>query len=377
MTVSAFFVTRNHAAHLERAIRSVAGIATEVLVVDTGSTDGTVELAKQCGARVEPFVWNDDFAAACNSALTHATGDWILWMNPDEELDETGSAALSNAVNHEETFAFQLRVQQELRPDRRGYGTSDLQTRLFRRDSAIRFRGRLYPGFVTPLQEIAKRRRQIVGVSSAVVHRLAYLSNQSPEKLRWAVRLLEAELNDRPGQLQYLIQYGRHLLWLNEPRGHDVLAEAALQVKLAAELPQAPHSEVGRLLEYLLQVDPQLSKSAITRDEARALAAKWFAGSPPVMWAVASERFAAGDHRFAVDVLNQLLELGTNGMYESGGGFDPEIMGSAARMNLAVCQTHLQNWEGVKAAAGPLLMEPTYRERAFRLYGNAEQHLKN
>ena len=58
----------------------------QIVVVDTGSTDRTVEIAKEHGAEVFQFAWSDDFSAARNAALEHVTGDWVLSLDADEEL---------------------------------------------------------------------------------------------------------------------------------------------------------------------------------------------------------------------------------------------------------------------------------------------------
>src|SRR6185312_10924815 len=57
------------------------------VVVDTGSTDGTRDIAARFGARVFEFPWIDDFSAARNEGLRHATGQWIFWMDADDRLD--------------------------------------------------------------------------------------------------------------------------------------------------------------------------------------------------------------------------------------------------------------------------------------------------
>src|SRR5882724_11685213 len=84
--LSVCFIARNEEKNLPRALASVRGIADEVIVADTGSTDRTVEIAKESGAIVCHFPWCDDFSAARNFAISHARGDWILWMDADEEL---------------------------------------------------------------------------------------------------------------------------------------------------------------------------------------------------------------------------------------------------------------------------------------------------
>src|SRR5262245_9805598 len=117
MSVTAYFVTRNHEESLARAIRSVTGFAGEVIVADTGSTDRTVEVARELGAKVIPIAWTDDFAAACNTAVAAATGDWVLSLNPDEELDPAGLPILAAATNDSRVFAQRLRVRQVLNPD--------------------------------------------------------------------------------------------------------------------------------------------------------------------------------------------------------------------------------------------------------------------
>ncbi|MGL6097942.1 MAG: glycosyltransferase [Fimbriiglobus sp.] len=375
MTISVCLVTRNHAAALERAVRSVAGVASEIVVCDTGSTDDTVPLAGRLGARVVDHAWADDFSAACNAALAAATGDWVLWINPDEVLGPAGPA-LRGSVNHPGAFAYRLRVCQQLNPGEPAAGTEDWQLRLFRRDPGIRHRGRLYPAFDPPVEAVAAARGGRVGFADVTILRHADPAVPTPDKLRWAVRLLEAELRDRPGQLPYLIEYGRHLLWLTDPKGHDVLGEAATAVQAAAGSPVAPDREVGRLLEYLLQVSPYLSKSPIGRDEARALAEKWFPTTPPVVWAVAAERSAAGDHAGAADRLARLLQMGVTGTFDSAGGFDPSIVGPAARLNLASSLAKLGRWAEVRQHAGMLLAVPEHRDAAMQLYGLAEQSLR-
>lgn len=377
MTITACLLTRNHADCLATALKSVAPAADELLVADTGSTDGTIAVARDNNARVVDVTFGDDFASALNSALDSATGTWVLQLNPDEELDPASVPTLKAAVAVPTALAYQVKVRQELRADRPGHGTTGWEPRLFRRDPAVRYRGRLHPKFHPSLEALSIDRGLGVIAADVLLRRRAYLSVQTPDKLRFAVRLLEAELRDRPGQLPYLIEYGRHLLWLNDPRGHAVLAEAAAQVRPVVGGAKPPHPAVGQLLEYLLTVSPEQSKSAIGRDEARELATRWFPRTPPVLWTAAGERFAAGDFAAAADLLGKLVALGRAGDYDaSGGGFDPDIVGASAVMNLTVCYLRLGNWLAARTTVTPLLTDPIHGERAGRLFAEADRHLQ-
>ena len=94
MRVSLCMIARNEADTLSRCLSSAAGLADEIIVVDTGSDDNTREIARELNAQVHEFQWVDDFAAARNESLRHATGDWILWLDGDEYFDAANRAQL-------------------------------------------------------------------------------------------------------------------------------------------------------------------------------------------------------------------------------------------------------------------------------------------
>jgi glycosyltransferase involved in cell wall biosynthesis len=81
-------IVKNEEDCLKRCLDSLKGIVDEMIVVDTGSTDRTKEIAKECGARVEDFTWSGDFSEARNFAFSKANCDYIYSADADEELDE-------------------------------------------------------------------------------------------------------------------------------------------------------------------------------------------------------------------------------------------------------------------------------------------------
>ncbi|MHB1784055.1 MAG: glycosyltransferase, partial [Acidimicrobiales bacterium] len=92
--VSACLIVRDEQENLPRCLESMAGLADEIVVYDTGSTDSTVQIAVDAGARVVRGYWDDDFGRARNDALAGCRGQWILWLDADEALDCDDTAGL-------------------------------------------------------------------------------------------------------------------------------------------------------------------------------------------------------------------------------------------------------------------------------------------
>jgi tetratricopeptide (TPR) repeat protein len=364
MLLSVCILTRDAERVIERALRSLTSLAAEVVVADTGSTDRTAEIAQAQGAKICIVPWQDDFAAAQNQALAQATGDWILWLNPAEELMPGQGEQMANLLTRPEALAYAVRVREVMRRDQLESATEALQPRLFRRHPDLQFVGRLHPHFAVPLEEVARREGKQILRADLLVRHHAYESVLSPDKLRWATRLLELELQDRPGQLHYLIEYGRHLLWLNDPRGHAVLAEAADLVQAASAAPTAPSPTVGSLLEYLLTVAPRQTLSRLLPAQARHLALRWFPASPPLLWCLAQRSFQAGDFADASGLLERLLHLGRTGTYDRSAAFDPSILAEPALLNLGHCYLRRGDLARAEAYFAQVSLNPNFEAPA-------------
>lgn len=97
-TLSLCMIVRNEADVIGRCLDSVADVVDEMVVVDTGSLDGTPDLARSAGADVYPYPWTGSFAEARNYSLRRASGEWILWMDADEALQAGDGEPLREAV---------------------------------------------------------------------------------------------------------------------------------------------------------------------------------------------------------------------------------------------------------------------------------------
>ena len=87
-------IVRDEENTLTLCLNSVKDIVDQMVIVDTGSKDKTIQIAKNLGADVHQFQWCDSFAEARNESIKYANGDWILWMDADETLDPSSIAEL-------------------------------------------------------------------------------------------------------------------------------------------------------------------------------------------------------------------------------------------------------------------------------------------
>jgi len=135
MKLSLCMIVRNEEATLSHCLESVGGMVDEIIIIDTGSVDRTIAIARAFSAQVHDFTWCDDFAAARNVSLQHATGDWILVLDADETLVPAIAPQLRQAIQSENTLVINL-----LRQEVGTHYPDALLSRLFRNRPDIVFR---------------------------------------------------------------------------------------------------------------------------------------------------------------------------------------------------------------------------------------------
>ena len=137
-------IVRNAAAILRESLQSVGGLAAKIVLLDTGSTDDTIQVAQQCGAGIRKAPWNDDFAAARNALLDEIDTDWVLWLDAGEQLTPHSAAALRTAINGplDPRRAYLLPIVLPALPGQLG-GEQIWQVRLHPNLRTVRFAGRV------------------------------------------------------------------------------------------------------------------------------------------------------------------------------------------------------------------------------------------
>lgn len=195
--LSACLIVRNEEAHLERCLASVREIADEIVVVDTGSTDGTVAVAERFGAKIGRFDWVDDFSAARNESLRLATGHWALWIDADEELEPSSLNGIREAVMRPQFGGFYVQIHNLL--DEAGDANQYVHVpiRLFKRCDSVRFEGRVHEQITPSLKALGLPNATLETVK---IRHYGYRPSDmaSKDKIQRTVALIEKELEDRP-----------------------------------------------------------------------------------------------------------------------------------------------------------------------------------
>lgn len=137
-------IVRDAADTLAESLKSVQAIADEMLVLDTGSVDQTLAIARRRGAAVIQSAWTDDFSAARNLLIAQAAGEWILWLDAGERMDEESALTLRRFVDREADRNKLYMLMVEAPPTLAGASAEQVaQPRLIPRRPDLQFEGRL------------------------------------------------------------------------------------------------------------------------------------------------------------------------------------------------------------------------------------------
>ncbi len=237
-------IVKNEEQFLPDCLASVRLVADQIVVVDTGSTDRTVEIARSFGAEVYSYEWQEDFSAARNASIQYATGDWILWLDADERLLKESIPVLKKLLRPEKkALAYIVQIRNRM-PDGKNYKLSTAH-RLFNNGKGIRFHGRIHEQIAYSVAQLKGAERE----SAVVLEHLGYgLQPQDREKKNHRnLQLLKKMVAEEPNNAyaHYTLAQQYHLMRRFE--------QALQHFKIAYGLQSLPENMRGTLLNVMAE----------------------------------------------------------------------------------------------------------------------------
>ena len=262
LDLSVCSIVRDEAPNLDGMIAGIPLGRVEWIVMDTGSSDTTVEILLQAGIKTHPFAWCDDFSAARNASLRLATRGWILWIDADDRLDEAFWEALEPLLEGpRRAYRFIVRSPRE-----NSRGDCFTQIRLFPNRLGIAFEGSIHEQLGTSLQKL---RVSVENADLEILHMGYDTAAKRGAKLKRNRALLEAERLRHPDDPAVAMEYGNCLY----QSGEYADAKAVYLRFLPAAQPRACGSPPA---DEVLKHFPTLVAETCLKLGADAEAGEWF-----------------------------------------------------------------------------------------------------
>jgi len=197
LTLSLCMIVKDEAEMLPGCLAAVKDAVDEMIVVDTGSSDATAEIARSFGAKVVEFPWNGSFADARNVSLDHATSDWVIYLDADEHMLPEDAPKLRELLTRTWREGFYLVETNFTGGDDSGAAVTHHALRLWRRRPQYRFEGRIHEQKTHTMPTYLPERFETTTVR---MRHYGYLRSRitAKDKSRRNIELLEIEARENP-----------------------------------------------------------------------------------------------------------------------------------------------------------------------------------
>src|SRR3954454_5229515 len=306
-TLSLCMIVKDEEEMLPRTLEAIRSAVDEIVVVDTGSTDRTVEIAESFGAKVLHHEWTGDFAAARNVSIEAASGDWIVWLDADEVLvaeDAPKLRELTGQTWREASYLVETNFTGDIED---GTAVTHNALRVFRNRPEYRFEGRLHEQMAHNLPGYLAER---VGHTQVRIEHYGYLGvvRESKDKARRNLELLEKQAADGVDTAFHKFNLGSEYLAVGDfEKACDLLTRAWKEMEAEPNRKNYPYMpSLASRVVIALRETGKLDEAHRQADEGLEV----FPGFTDLVYHQANIAKERGDVESAKALLRRCIEMG-------------------------------------------------------------------
>lgn len=320
-SISLAMIARNEERCLARCLASARDWVEEIVLVDTGSSDSTIAIAKDHGASVTEIPWPEAFDIARNVSLGLVKTDWVLWLDADEWFeDDNASLLLANFDQGKEAVLCERREWNQGKEE----GRAEL-VRLWKHRPERRFVGVVHESISDFNLEMEAAK--LIAKSPSIIEHDGYSGPLHKEKIQRNLEMLQREIEIRPGQIRYEIYLAESLIDLSDPKGSALMLDLATRVAYTEE----DFSRESKVLGLINKTLHEMTAEQAQQELAERLLfriATWFPDSPPLRWAAAKVEAQRRNWNACLSHLIAIEKMSNTGNFNRWLGFDPDIFGA-------------------------------------------------
>ncbi len=337
--ISLCMIAKNEERVIRDCLESAKPFFKEILFLDTGSSDKTVEIAKECGAKVRQTEWPDSFALARTESMKGASGKWIMWLDADDTLPFECGEEIVRAVCHAPEDVIGLVVPVRF-IENGGFGTQVDHVKVFRNWPKLKWEGRIHEQILPALRKEGAKRGleaggRIARLNAYVLHSGYDTSEEGQaNKRKRDEHLLKLDLAERPEHPFVLFNLGMTAHYTN---AHE---EAVEWFRQCLEHSTDEESHVrkayalyGASLRILDRAEEaqQLLSEGLTK----------FPTDPEIQFHLAQMAYNEGKYDRAILFYKNVLKADVSGVFTS---LDPSILSWKTRHNMALAYLAKKNY---------------------------------
>ena len=324
MRVTAALIVRDEADFIEGCLSSLAGVVDEIVLVDTGSTDDTIDKALQFPIKLHHFKWVEDFSAARNYAIEQSSGDWILYIDADERLEVCDPVAWLTTLGDRTKAGWELCFYPRV-----GW-TPYAELRLFRNDPRIRFSGVIHERIHDCVDQVCRSDHLTVGRCASAIRHLGYevgVHRKIPRNLP----LLRDYLKRDPSRVYCWWHLGQMLLLGGDERGAADAWRKGIEA-VRASGGDGPLSDAMPFFSLLLLEHSHGNAIGELLDEAVQL----FSGHLALCWLACRYAVERGEFDAALEALEKLAVINPDEFVDGSLSYDRRLFSYLVPETLAL-----------------------------------------